>query len=57
MTIVGNGKQTRDFVYVTDVARAFYSAAKTKLSGRIYNVGTGKQQSVNHLANLVGGKI
>ena len=57
LTIVGNGKQTRDFVYVTDVARAFYAAAKTKLSGRIYNVGTGTQQSVNHLANLVGGKI
>ena len=57
LTIVGNGKQTRDFVYVTDVVRAFYAAAKTKLSGRIYNVGTGKQQSVNHLANLVGGQI
>jgi len=56
LTIVGNGKQTRDFVHVTDVARAFYATAITKISGEIYNVGTGKPQSVNHLANLIGGK-
>lgn len=56
LTIVGNGKQTRDFVHVTDVVRAFYAAATTKISGRIYNVGTGKPQSVNHLAYIIGGK-
>ncbi len=56
LTIVGNGKQSRDFVYVTDVARAFYAAAQTKISGRVYNVGTGNPKSVNFLANLVGGK-
>ena len=56
LTIVGDGKQSRDFVYVTDVARAFFAAAKTKLNGKIYNVGTGKPQRVNYLANLIGGK-
>ena len=56
LTIVGTGKQTRDFVHVTDVARAFYAAAITSLCGKIYNVGTGNPQSVNHLANLIGGK-
>lgn len=56
LTIVGTGKQTRDFVHVTDVARAFYYAAITNLSGKVYNVGTGKPKSVNHLANLIGGK-
>ena len=56
LTIVGTGKQTRDFVHVTDVVKAFYLAATTKLSGKVYNVGTGKPQSVNHLAYLVGGK-
>jgi UDP-glucose 4-epimerase len=56
LTIVGNGKQTRDFVHVKDVARAFYAAVSTKTSGRIYNVGTGKPQSVNYLAKLIGGK-
>ena len=56
LTIIGNGKQSRDFVYVTDVAKAFYSAAKSKKSGEIYNLGSDKPQSVNTLANLIGGK-
>ena len=55
LTIVGNGAQTRDFLYVTDVARAFYAAAKTDRVQRIYNLGAGKPQSVNHLADLIGG--
>ena len=55
LTIVGNGRQSRDFVYVTDVAKAFYSAAISKKSGEIYNLGSDKPQSVNTLANLIGG--
>src|SRR5690242_1536230 len=55
LTVVGDGTQKRDFVYVTDVARAFYAAAKTDLVQRIYNVGGGNPQSVNHLADLLGG--
>ena len=38
LTIVGDGKQSRDFVYVTDVAKAFFAAAKTSRAGKIYNV-------------------
>ena len=56
MTVVGDGKQSRDFVYVTDVAKAFFAAATTSHKGKIYNVGTGNPQTVNRLANLVGGK-
>ena len=56
LTIVGDGKQSRDFVHVTDVVRAFLCAAKTKYIGKIYNVGTGKPQTVNYLSKLVGGK-
>ena len=56
LTIVGDGKQSRDFVYVTDVAKAFFAASKSKYNGKIYNVGTGKPQTVNYLAKLVGGK-
>ena len=56
LTIIGDGKQSRDFVYVTDVARAFLAAAKTHYVGKIYNVGTGNPQTINHLANLIGGK-
>jgi len=55
-TIVGDGSQARDFLYVTDVARAFYEAARTDRVGRIYNLGAGKPQSVNRLAELLGGE-
>ena len=55
LTIVGDGTQTRDFLYVTDVARAFYAAAVTDRVQRIYNLGAGNPQSVNHLAQLLGG--
>ena len=55
LTIVGDGTQTRDFLYVTDIARAFYAAATTERVNRIYNLGAGKPQPVNHLADLIGG--
>lgn len=56
LTIVGDGTQTRDFVYVTDVARAFLAAARCKLTGEIFNVGGGNPQSVNRLVELIGGR-
>lgn len=54
LTVVGDGEQTRDFVYVTDVARAFYLAGITHLTSRIYNVGGSNPQSINHLVSLLG---
>jgi len=56
-TVVGDGTQTRDFVYVTDVARAFLAAAITEISGERFNVGAAKPQSINHLVELIGGRI
>jgi UDP-glucose 4-epimerase len=56
-TVVGDGTQTRDFIYATDVARAFYRAAQTELTGRVYNLGNGKPQSVNRLVELLGGEV
>jgi UDP-glucose 4-epimerase len=56
-TVVGDGKQTRDFLYVTDVAKAFLAAAETEYVGRFYNLGAGKPQSVNRLVELLGGKV
>lgn len=56
-TVVGDGNQTRDFIYVTDVAEAFWRAAGTNHSGRIYNVGAGSPQSVNRLVELLGGPV
>ncbi|WP_295851818.1 SDR family oxidoreductase [uncultured Xylophilus sp.] len=55
LTIVGDGEQTRDFTYVTDVAAAFEAAAESSLTRRVFNVGSGGHYSVNHLANLLGG--
>jgi UDP-glucose 4-epimerase len=54
-TVVGDGTQRRDFIYASDVAGAFLSAAETERSGRIYNVGAGNPQSVNRLVELLGG--
>ena len=56
LTIVGDGKQTRDFTYVTDVANAFYLASRSKIFHDIFNVGTGKPTSVNFIASKLGGK-
>jgi len=44
------------FLYVTDVARAFYAAALTDRTGQIYNLGAGDPQPVNRLAELLGGE-
>jgi UDP-glucose 4-epimerase len=54
-TVVGDGTQSRDFLYVTDVARAFLAAAETDRTGRTYNLGAGNPQSVNRLVELLGG--
>lgn len=56
-TVVGDGTQSRDFLYVTDVARAFYAAAKSNTVGEVYNLGAGNPQSVNRLVDLLGGEV
>ena len=56
-TVVGDGYQTRDFTYVTDVAEAFICAAKSDLSGEAMNVGSGNHYSVNRLIELLGGEV
>ena len=56
-TVVGDGTQSRDFLYVTDVALAFLAAAQTQHTGRIYNLGAGNPQSVNRLVELLGGEV
>jgi UDP-glucose 4-epimerase len=54
-TIVGDGTQTRDFTYVTDVVDAFITAAKSDAVGERFNVGSGHTYSVNRLVELLGG--
>ena len=56
LTIVGDGTQTRDFTFVTDVVDAFVTAARSEVSGEVMNVGSANTYSVNRLAELLGGE-
>jgi UDP-glucose 4-epimerase len=49
-TVVGDGTQRRDFLYVTDIA-------ESERVGRVYNLGAGRPQSVNRLVELLGGPV
>ena len=56
LTIVGDGSQRRDFVYVRDVARANYLASIMPLkghNGEVFNVGSGKNYSIQEIADLI----
>jgi len=55
-TVVSDGTQTRDFTFVTDVAEAFVTAARSDVAGEIMNVGSGNHYSVNRLVELLGGE-
>ncbi|MEW6544252.1 MAG: SDR family oxidoreductase [Nitrospirota bacterium] len=56
-TVVGDGTQTRDFTYVTDVARAFLAAAESDVCQVVFNVGSGGTYSVNRLVELLSGPV
>jgi UDP-glucose 4-epimerase len=56
-TVVGDGSQRRDFVYVTDVARAYLMAAESAESGQVFNLGAGDPQTINRLIELMGGEV
>lgn len=54
-TIVGDGNQTRDFTFVSDIVEALVCAASSTAVGEAFNVGSGGTYSVNHLVELLGG--
>ncbi|PKM77875.1 MAG: NAD-dependent dehydratase [Firmicutes bacterium HGW-Firmicutes-15] len=56
-TVVGDGIQTRDFTYVSDIADVFVCAAESHVKNEIFNVGSGGTYSVNQLVNLLGGTV
>lgn len=56
-TIVGDGKQTRDFIFVSDVVSAMILAAKSKITNEVFNVGSGRTYSINSLVKLLKGKV
>ncbi len=53
-TVVGDGKQTRDFTFVEDVVSAFIEMLDDKINNEIFNVGSGKTYSINSLIKLLG---
>lgn len=55
-TVVKDGNQLRDFLYVSDVVDAIVKAAKSKISGEIFNVGSGSPVSILDIVNLLKGK-
>lgn len=56
LTIVGDGNQTRDFTYVTDIVDACFVASQSEFTNEIFNVGSGNTYSINYLAELLGGE-
>lgn len=56
LTVVGDGKQSRDFVYASDVAEAFILAGQTSFQNQIWNLGSNNPISVNTLTELLGGE-
>lgn len=58
LTVIGDGQQRRDFVYVEDTAAAFAAAANSSLvgQGEVINIGSGVSHSVSEIAKLVGGE-
>jgi UDP-glucose 4-epimerase len=61
LTIVGDGKQKRDFTHVSDVVNANILAATSNIDskyfGQIFNIGTGKNYSVNEIAKMFSENI
>lgn len=55
-TVVGDGTQKRDFVYVSDVVDAFVAAASSDVENEVFNVGSGNPQDINTLVSLLGGE-
>jgi UDP-glucose 4-epimerase len=54
LTIFGDGEQSRDFVYVDDVAEAWsHALSASSTYGRVFNLGSGRRLSINQLAEQV----
>jgi UDP-glucose 4-epimerase len=56
-TVVGDGSQTRDFTYVSDVANAFLLGAESNVVNEVFNVGSKNTYSINLLTSLLGGEV
>lgn len=59
MTITGDGEQTRDFTHVSDTVDGIYRASHGEHvgSGEVFNLGAGRNVSINRIAELIGGPV
>ncbi len=60
LTIHGDGEQTRDFVYVRDLAAAVVAALDAPedvVAGELFQVGTGRETTINELAAAIGNAV
>tara|TARA_B100000902_G_scaffold399090_1_gene468345 strand:+ start:332 stop:1330 length:999 start_codon:yes stop_codon:yes gene_type:complete len=55
-TVIGNGKQKRDFVYIDDVVKAFYLSLNKTVKNKIINIGGGNPKSVLEMIRILKGK-
>ncbi len=56
LTIVGDGTQSRDFTYISDIIDVLVIVSKSKIFSDIFNVGSGQSVSVNYIVKLLKGK-
>jgi len=57
LTIVGDGEQRRDFTYIKDVVRANLMAATSLVHHDLFNIGTGRNYSINEVAKMIDDNI
>jgi nucleoside-diphosphate-sugar epimerase len=53
ITVYGDGEQTRDFTFVSDIVAANLAAAGGGRPGRVYNIGGGSRVTLNHVLELI----
>lgn len=56
LTIVGDGKQRRDFTHVEDICNGLIAIANKSWRGKVFNLGTGVNYSINEVAEMFGGE-
>jgi UDP-glucose 4-epimerase len=53
ITVYGDGEQTRDFTFISDIVAANIAAATQGLPGSVYNIGGGSRVTLNHVLELI----
>ena len=56
LTVTGNGEQRRDFTHVKDIVNGLYTLGNDSWSAEVFNLGRGKNYSINKLAEMFGGE-